>query len=221
MRFLARTWAILVHNFWWRLLALVIAVAIWAVVASEPELSTFVTVPLEYRNLPDDLEMSSPPAETATLELRGPAGELRGFNDGRPPSVVLDMSNITPGVHRFSIDSGDVRLASGVRLMRAIPSEVRFEFDRRLMRTVPVRARFTGEGRGGYVVAGSQVEPRDLVIVGPAQHVERIASALTDPIDVSSTVGASQFHVHAFVDDPYVRIQSSPEVTVTVSMKRS
>lgn len=221
MRLLARTWAILTHNFWWRLLALVTAVAIWAVVASEPELSTFVTVPVEYRNLPDDLEMSSPPAEAVSLELHGPAGELRGLNDGRPPSVILDMSNITPGVHRFSIDGGDVRLARGVRLVRAIPSEVRFEFDHRLIRTVPVRARFTGEGQHGYAVAGYQVQPQELVIVGPARHVDRIASAFTDPIDVSSTIGPSQFHVHAFVEDPYVRIQSSPEVTVTVNMKRT
>ena len=221
MRLFGRAWAILVHNFWWRLLALVTAVAIWAVVASEPELSTFVTVPVEYRNLPDDLEMSSLPVETVTLELRGPAGELRGINDGRPPSVVLDMSDITPGVHRFSIDDGAVRLARGVRLVRAMPSEARFEFDRKLTRTVPVRARFTGEGQHGYVVGNYDVQPQQLVIVGPARHVERVASALTDPVDVSSTVGASQFHVHAFVEDPYVRVQSSPEVTVTVTMKKT
>ena len=165
--------------------------------------------------------MSSLPVESVTLELRGPAGELRGLNDGRPPSVVLDMSNISPGVHRFSIDSGTVRLARGVRLVRAIPSEARFEFDRRLTRTVPVRARFTGEGQHGYVVGNYRVQPQQLVIVGPARHVERVASALTDPVDVSAAVGASQFKVHAFVEDPYVRVQSSPDVTVTVTMKRT
>jgi YbbR domain-containing protein len=184
-------------------------------------LSTFVTVPVEYRNLPDDLEMSSLPVETVTLELRGPVGELRAINDGRPASVVLDMANMTPGVHRFSIDDGDVRLARGVRLVRAIPSDARFEFDHRLTRTVPVRARFTGEGQHGYVVGNYRVQPQQLVIVGPARHVERVASALTDAVDVSSAVGASQFRVHAFVEDPYVRVQSSPEVIVTVTMKRT
>ena len=33
------------HNFWWKVLALSIAILIWALVASEPELSTFVTTP--------------------------------------------------------------------------------------------------------------------------------------------------------------------------------
>ncbi len=40
------------ENVGWKVLALVIAFAIWWVVASEPELSVFVTVPLTYRNLP-------------------------------------------------------------------------------------------------------------------------------------------------------------------------
>jgi len=221
MKMLGRVWAVLTHNFGWRVLALVIAVAIWAVVASEPELSTFLTVPVEYRNLPDDLEMSSLPVETVTLELRGPAGELGSLSDGRSPSVVLDMSGITPGVHRVSIDGGDVRLAHGVRLVRSIPSEARFEFDHRLTRTVSIKARFTGQGQQGYVVANYRLEPAQVVIVGPAQHVARVTTVLTDPVDVSGLVGTAQIHVHAFVEDPYVRIQSKPEVIVNVAMKKS
>ncbi len=220
MNLLARAWAILVHNFWWRVLALVIAVSIWAVVASEPELSTFTTVRIEYRNLPDDVEMSSSPMETVTLELRGPAGELSGLGESRSPAVVLDMSGMTPGVHRYSIDSSNVRLARGVRLIRAIPSEVLFEFDRRLERTIPVKVRFAGEGEHGYVVARYEVKPGDLEIAGPAKRVQHVTSALTDPVDVSTTVGTSEFHVHTFVEDPYVRVESSPDVTVTVTMKK-
>ncbi len=53
--------------------------AIWAMVASEPELSTFVSTQVEYKNLPDDLEISSNPVTTVLLELRGPSGELQGL----------------------------------------------------------------------------------------------------------------------------------------------
>ena len=48
------------ENFWWKAASLAIAVTIWASVASEPELATFATVRLEYRNLPEDLEIASP-----------------------------------------------------------------------------------------------------------------------------------------------------------------
>ena len=61
--------------------SLAIAVTIWASVASEPELATFATVRLEYRNLPEDLEIASHPVTSITLELRGPSGELRGLGE--------------------------------------------------------------------------------------------------------------------------------------------
>jgi hypothetical protein len=50
--------------------------------------------------------------------------------------------------------------------------------------------------------------------------VAAVRSALTDSVDVSSVVGSGRFHVNAFVQDPYVRFQSEPQVTVTITMKR-
>jgi YbbR domain-containing protein len=218
MSLLKRAGRLLIENFWWRVLALAIAVVIWALVASEPELSTFATVPLQFRGLPDDIEMSTPPAETVTLELRGPSSELRGLTDSRSPAVVLDMTGVTPGIRSFSIDKTDVRLARGVRLVRAVPSEVEFDFDRRLERTVPVKVRFAGTGAG--LVARYTVTPPSLTIVGPSRHVARISSVYTDPIDVSSISGTAELRVNAFVDDSFVRFESSPEVTVDLTLKK-
>jgi hypothetical protein len=65
-----------------------------------------------------------------------------------------------------------------------------------------------------------EVEPKELAVVGPADRVGRIASVVTDPVDVSSVVGSSEFRVNAFIDDSYVRFVGSPQVTVSVTMKK-
>jgi len=214
--------ALLLENFAWKLISLAIAVVIWALVASEPELTTLATVRVEYKNLPDDLEISSATVDAIRLELRGPSGELRsvGETGGSHPAVILDMSSIQPGEHTFSIGSGNIKLPRGVQLVRAIPAEVRFDFERRLVRSVPVVVRFSGEGQNGYVVASKTVDPEELRIVGPASRVARANAAVTDPVDVSSVVGTSEFRVNAFIEDPYVRFESSPQVRVTVTMKK-
>ena len=212
---------LLFENFGWKVLALVVALVLWAFVASEPELATFATVRLEYKGLPDDLEISSDPVSSISLELRGPSGELRGVGDGGiHPAVVLDMTAVQPGERTFPIGDGNVKLSRGVRLVRAIPSEVRFKFERRLTQAVPVIVRVAGEGQNGYLVAHQEAQPPELRIVGPASHVAHITAAVTDPVDVSSVVGSSEFRVNAFVEDPYVRFQSSPQVVVTVTMKK-
>jgi hypothetical protein len=209
------------EHFGWKLLSLAIAVVVWALVASEPELGTLATVPLEYRNLPEDLEISSEPVSQVVLELRGPSGELRGLGEGVVhPAVILDMSGLRPGVHTFPILDRNVKLPRGVRLVRTTPSEARFEFDRRQLRSVPVRIRLVGQGQDGYSVESQSVEPPELQIIGPAKRVARINDVVTDPVDVSSVVGSSEFRVNAFVDDPYVRFPSAPQVVVTVIMKK-
>jgi YbbR domain-containing protein len=210
------------ENIWWKLMALALAVVIWALVSSEPELATFATVHLEYRNLPDDLEIASDTSSDVSLELRGPSGELRNLGErgGLHPAVILDMSNVQPGDRTFPIGDGNVRLARGVHLVRAVPSEVRFHIDRRATRSVDVWPRFTGAGSNGYQVGHFSVEPPQLTVVGPAARIARMASVVTDPVDVSSVVGSSEFRVNAFIEDPYVRFVGSPQVTVSVTMKK-
>ncbi|HUI53582.1 MAG TPA: CdaR family protein [Bryobacteraceae bacterium] len=221
MRQLKWLLGLVTQNFGWKLLSLVIAVVLWALVASEPELSTFATVGVEYKNLSDDLEISSDPVSSVRLELRGPSGELRGLGSGGVhPELVLDMSGVQPGERTFPITDQNVKLSRGVTLVRAIPPEVRFRFERQGMRTVKVVPRFSGEGRNGYDVATYSVTPDSMAIIGPASRVARVSAAFTDPVDVSSLAGSSDFRVNVFLEDPYVRFQGPAQVMVAVTMKK-
>lgn len=214
-------WALnlLTHNLGWKLLSLAIAVVVWAIVANEPELSTFATVGVEYKNLPDDLEISSDPVSSVKLELRGPSGELRGVGgSGTQPEVVLDMSRVQPGERTFPIGDGNVKLVRGVRLVRAIPAEVRFHFERHAERTVKVSPRFTE--RNGYQVTDFSVSPDSVAIAGPASRVARLATVLTDPVDIPAQAGSFDYQVNAFVDDPYIRFPVTTRVTVTMTVRK-
>jgi YbbR domain-containing protein len=193
---------------------------IWALVATEPELATFANVRLEYKNLPEGLEISSEPVSSVMLELRGPSGALRGAGEAIHPAVVIDMSDAEAGERTFSIGDRNVKVMRGVRLVRAIPSEVRFQFEPRRMHTVPVQVRFVGEGQNGYVVSEFHVDPPEMDITGPRSRVARITSVIADPIDLSNKTGTSQFHVNVFTDDSFVRFLGTPEVVVTVTMKK-
>ena len=213
---------LLVENAWWKLLSLAIAVALWAVVWSEPELSTFPVVTVEYRNRPDDIEFSADPVSTVKLELSGPSGELSGVigNAEVRPQVILDLSGISPGRHTFLISDRNVKLPRGVKLEGAIPPEIHLEFDRRLIRWVPVHIPLTGEGQNGYHVVSEETDPDRVSIVGPASRVERVLEATGDPIDVSTLVGYAKFRRTPYVQDPYVRLESPAMVTVSIAVRR-
>ncbi len=202
----------------WKLLSLALAVLLWVFAVSEPRVSRFVSVPVQFENLPEGMEINSDVIESVHLEVRGPASELRAIDGAQDYAVVLDMSRVRPGERTFTIGPEDVRLPRGTNLVRALPSQLRFDFERRASKSVPVRVQF-GATQAGYEVAGYQVSPPNLPIVGPESRVNRVRVVTTDPIDLSQVVGASEFRVTAFVEDPHVRFTAPPQVAVKVQVR--
>jgi YbbR domain-containing protein len=201
---------LLLRNIWWKLFALLMAVLLWIAVANEPELSTFVSVPIEFKDLPPSLEISSDVAEKVDLEMRGPTGELRNFSANRT-AVVFDMADAVPGERTYLIDAADVRLPRSLRLIRAVPQGVRIVFEQRKTRSVPVEVHFADPPPAKF-----RVSPESLTIEGPESRVNRVHSLRTDRIDVSTVSGTGTFHATALAEDKFVRIDSDPEVTVEV-----
>ncbi len=210
-----------IKNIGWKLLSLAIAVLLWIAVASEPELATFISIPVEYKNLSAKLEINSEVVESVLLEVRGPSGELRGLPQNRPGyAVILDMTAVTPGQHTFTIDSGDVRLPRGIQLVRAIPAQIRLIFEPSESRSVPVQVRLASGLPADLQVTETITRPLSVNIIGPASRVERVSSVQTDPIHLQAEPGMQQYVVDAFVNDPRVRFENSPEVTVQVTVNK-
>ena len=211
--------AVFTRNVGWKLLSVGAAFLLWMSVASEPELATLHSVPVEYKGVPDDLEITSDFVENVVLEMRGPAGRLRDMRDARS-AVVLDFSSVSqPGQRTFTIDPSNVSLPRGIQLVRVIPAQLRFRFERRIVREVPVEARFT-DPHEGYAVARYEVAPAKLTITGPESSVERTTSVVTDRVNIGGVLSTSQFRVNCFLAEPQVRFQSPSQVTVRVVVKK-
>jgi YbbR domain-containing protein len=211
---------LLTRNAGWKIFSLLVSLLLWFTYARDPEVGTFVSVPVEYRGMPDDLEISSDLVGSVSIDLRGPSGKIENFNTAKS-AVVLDFADIhKPGERTFQIDERNINLPAGMRLVRAIPAQIRLQFEQRTRHNVAVQVRFAGSPPKGYQVAQYEVEPKELTLVGPASHVRKIEYAVTDPIDLASVVGQSEFRVNAFVGDPHVRFEKPVKISVRVSMEK-
>lgn len=211
----------LFQNLGWKLLAVAIAVVLWAAFISSPALVTFVSAPLQYQNMPQDLEMGGEAPERIYLEVRGPSARLRSLDPSRM-AVVLNLSGVQrPGEYTFTVEQNHVDLPVGLTLVRAAPGQVRLRFERSTTANVPVHVRFSGPPPAGFRVAHQEVRPELLTIIGPESRVRQVRYVETDPIDLSHAVGNAPFHVHAFVAEPQVRFVSPPAVDVVVSLEKT
>ena len=110
------------HNVGWKLLSIAAAFGIWMNIAGEPNLETILPAPVQYKNYPRDLEISSNIVEKIDVEAHGPEGQLRDLSLTRLAAVV-DLANVTgPGVRTYTITAKELNLPAGISLIRTIPA---------------------------------------------------------------------------------------------------
>jgi YbbR domain-containing protein len=217
---MAMIWRWVKHNFGWKLASLLAAVLLWFAVVGEPELVTVQAVPVLYSNLPKGLLVSDAP-DAVRAELRGPSGTLTRANLENV-FASLDLSGAAPqGEQTFTLSRKEFSLPQGVEFLRAEPSQLRLRFDSIMTREVPVTIRLRGMPPEGYRIAGQQIIPGRLKISGPEGRVAAIAGAETDLIDVSGMVQTTETKVNAFVADARVQFESTPVVTVRLTIEKT
>lgn len=213
--------ALLTQNLGWKLLSLLAAMGVWMNVASEPELTTIVSVPVEYKNFPKSFEISSDIVESVDVEAHGPAGLLRDLGDGHL-AAVLDLSNVrTPGERTFTLAESLQRLPRDVALIRTIPAQIRFRFEPRATRLVPVRISFSGTLPPGEKVVSASAEPPELQIAGPESRVVAVQNLEADPFDLTGENHNASRVVAVYTAEPQVRILNAPRVTVKVQIAKT
>jgi len=208
--------SIFVRNLGWKLLSLAIAFVLWILVAREPELATSISIPIEFKNLPEDLDISSTVPERIHVEIRGPSGRLsRDYL--ADIALILDLKDVHAGERTFTIHNRDVKLPVGLAFYRSVPSQLTLRFSRTLARDVPVAVRFATAPPDGYSVSTLSISPPKVRLRGPEDHIQQIRQVLTDPIDLSGVVGKADFQVLVNIGDPQVRLVE-PATLVTVHL---
>jgi len=210
---------LLTRNIGWKLLSLLIAAALWIAVAREPELATSLSAPIEFKNIPEDLDIESNVPDRVHIEVRGPSGRLTRDNLA-DVAVVLDLSDAHAGERTYTIHVYSVNLPYGVDFYRAVPSQITLRFDRLISQDVDVRTNYIKTPEGYHRIAET-IEPAKIRIRGPEERVKRIQEALTDPLDLSGVVGQAQFRTHVNIGDPQVRTQAPTAITVKVTLEKT
>jgi YbbR domain-containing protein len=209
-------------NFGLKVTSLVVAILLWLAVSNAPQTEMTFTVPIEFRNVAEGVEVTSEDISQAQVRLRGPGRVVRELR-ATDLRLTLDLRGFSPttAVDRtFALRAQQVSVPSGVEVLQIVPSYLQLGFDRRATRTVEVKARVIGSLAPGYKIVSVAVDPRVLSVVGPEARLTSMETALTDPIDASGLIGPHTFVAAAHVRDPLIRFTQPTSVRVTVTTEK-
>ncbi len=210
----------LLNNLGLKVLAVAISVGLWWVVSRDPMVESIVTAPIEFLHAPESLVMTSDRTFDVQVAVSGPERIIRSM-DQAEINAVIDLSGVKAGERTFDLGPKQIHVPRGVKVERVVPSQIHIEFNPSATRTVDVRPRVIGAFVSGYGITDVTPDPATIVIEGPANRVNAIETAITDPVDATGVIGKATFTTHAYVPDPLVRIQHPAPIHVTVTTGKS
>ncbi len=122
-----------------------IAVAAWFVLAYDPHTvqRTFV-VPVEYRNLPKEVELDENAESEARVTLSGSERDFR-FVDPGSLKISLDLANAFVGLQEVVVAEQNINLPSNVTLYRIEPRVMELNVWPRRPAPVPPKSNENGQ----------------------------------------------------------------------------
>ena len=208
------------HDIGLKLVSLALAVGLWANVARDPIAEVEMRVPIEFHNLPANLEVDSANFTEAQIRLRGPERLIHQLQNG-DVRAELDLAAVNPGERTFDLTARHVHVPQDLEVVQIIPGQFHLSFDTRDVRIVEVRPRMTGSFASGMRVAQVIADPPKVTISGPRRRVEAVEAAITDAVDASGTMTRASFVTQAYVPDPLIQIVHPTPIRVTVIMESS
>jgi len=206
------------RNLGLKLLAVALGVTVWYLVAGEQIVERALRIPLEFVNLPAQLELVGDAPAVVDVRVRGSSGALSRVTNGELVAV-LDLRTARSGQRLFHLSGDDVLAPFGIEVVQITPSSVPIAFESMASKFVPIVPGLEGQPGPGYAVGVASANPATVEVVGPASAVARLTEAITEPVSVAGATGPVTDTVNVGVADPTVRLRVPTTALVTVRVR--
>jgi hypothetical protein len=208
----------LLANLSLKALSLALAVLLWFFIAGEKTSERGLSVPVELRNFPKDLELTGELVNTVEVRLRASPGIIHALGP-EEISAQVDLAGAVEGERIVHLTPDSIRLPFGVKVVKITPAILTLNFERTIEKVVPIRPRLLGRPAPGFEVAEVVSEPAEARVAGPKSRVQEVESAFTEPVSVEGAKEPVADAVNIGLDDPFLRLQGVSRARVVARVR--
>lgn len=205
-----------------KLLSLLAAALLWGFVVGGEKSEVVLTVPVEFSGIPSGLELAAEYPDSVDVLLRGLRRQLARAR-GETLRVRVHLASARAGETTVRLLPEQVRVPTGVQVVRITPSRLRVLLDALESATVKVVPQLRGAPPAGFVLKEVTVSPAAVEVRGPRSEVKRLTQVETEPIDLSTVRAPRRISVLLAGPGGSVRLvgDRTAEVTLEVSERGS
>ncbi|MFP4315674.1 MAG: YbbR-like domain-containing protein [Desulfovibrionales bacterium] len=210
-------WNPIKENWQYRAIALFLAVFSWYLVSGREKVETWIELPVELFNLPEDQIIRSGLVNKIEVRIRGTKGSVRSVKE-RKLAYTVDMSGLKKGENQIVFTPGNIPLPGAVEVIEIMPARIQVEVDRRVSKQLPVKISWQGQIDPDYELVNELSQPETVRLLGPERILQNMSFVSTRTFDIEvDDSGAWQSNVP--LDIPPELEADPPQVQVRLSFK--
>ena len=179
--------SLIINNLGLKVSAVLLSVLLWFFVASRGQSEISLEAPLEFRDIPVELGITSSSTKTVMLTIRGQERFMKSLNASNI-RIFIDMSKAREGEGIYHVNKEDVKLPFAISVTNVEPASIKVKLEERVSKSVPVRVSIIGTPEKVASVSAS-VEPKNVVIRGLKSEIKQTRYLITEDFDVSDMKG--------------------------------
>ena len=175
---------LILENWSIKLLSLCLSLSLWFYVTSKGKTEITLTVPLELRNIPQNVAVVGDVTGSLEVRVQGQERALRDVASGKRVVGVLDLSQAKVGENIVRLSPDDILRPSVVAVAYLSPSEVKVKLEPLVRRAIRIEPVLRGTPAAGFRVKKISTSPSRITVEGPASMMNRLNDLQTMPIDI-------------------------------------
>ncbi len=205
------------RNWQVKVLSFASAIVLWFAVVGPRWAEVGMSVPIQYANLPAEMEITGKWVDRVDVRVKGSESALANLQPGSVRAVI-DLTHLVPGLNYFRISNRNLLVPPGITIKQIRPSDLHLRIEASKTETFSVQASLMGESIPSRSIS---VTPDAVKIKGLQAELKKVEAVVTDPVDGSTLIQKRRIVVPVRVKPEGLKIETIRPSEVTVAVESS
>ncbi|MBF0566638.1 MAG: YbbR-like domain-containing protein [Nitrospirae bacterium] len=166
-----------------KIITLILAIILWFFVNIKGHSDIMLELPIEYKNIPKDYEITKTSANLINVRIQGQEHIIKGLSP-RDLSIYIDLSKAHEGEKIYYVTKDNIKLPPSISVVNIDPSSITVNLEEVSRRTLNVKPKIRGTPKKGYSIVDVISIPGEITVEGSKKELDKLNHIDTEPIDV-------------------------------------